>query len=183
MTEHSTPSTFLDETRRWVAHFVIRWRLCPFAKAPFDAGRIRWVLSEATTPETLLADARREWVMLDDLPAAEVETTLLVHPYVLSDFFDYNDFLGEVEDGLAEDGLEGVLQVASFHPDYQFAGVPFDDPANETNRSPYPMLHIIREESISKVVDTFPNIDSIPERNVELLRGLGEQERRAWQKT
>ena len=168
-----TESDAIGATRRWLERAVIGLNLCPFAKAVHVRGQIRWVLSDATTPEALLETLGEELLWLRDASAEEVDTTLLIHPQVLTDFLDYNDFL-ETADALVESlGLDGVLQVASFHPDYQFAGSAPDDVENFTNRSPYPTLHLLREGSVSRAVEAFPDAEVIVERNVETLRKLG----------
>ena len=163
----------VSATRRWLQRAVIGLNLCPFAKAVHVRNQIRYVLSEATTPEALLAELVRELEFLHAADPAMVETTLLVHPSVLGDFLDYNDFLDEADAAVEALGLEGELQVASFHPDYVFAGSDPDDPANCTNRSPYPMLHLLREESVSRAVEAFPDPDAIVERNIETMERLG----------
>ncbi|HEU4991515.1 MAG TPA: DUF1415 domain-containing protein [Luteimonas sp.] len=160
-------------TRLWLERAVIGLNLCPFAKAVHAKDQVRWVLAEAETPEALLETLAAELLALRDASPDEVDTTLIVHPRVLGDFLDYNDFL-EAADGLvAELGLEGVLQVASFHPQYQFAGTHPDDIENFTNRSPYPTLHLLREDSVSRAVEAFPDPDAIVDRNIETLRRLG----------
>lgn len=161
------------ETRRWLQRAVIGLNLCPFAKAVHVRNQVRYVLSEATTATDLLADLTRELEFLHAADPAMVETTLLIHPNVLGDFLDYNDFLDEADAAVEALGLEGELQVASFHPDYLFAGSDPDDPANCTNRSPYPMLHLLREESVARAVEAFPDPDAIVERNVETMERLG----------
>lgn len=167
------------DTRRWLERVVIGLNLCPFAKAVHARDQVRYVLSEATTPEALLAQLGEELLFLRDAPADAVDTTLIVHPRVLQDFLDYNDFL-ELADALVEQlGLDGVLQVASFHPGYQFAGSAPDDLANATNRSPHPTLHLLREASVSRAVAAFPDPDAIAERNIQTLRSLG---REGWEK-
>lgn len=163
----------IEDTRRWLERAVIGLNLCPFAKAVVNKGQVRMVLSEATDEAALLAELGEELMRLRDTPADEVDTTLLVHPQVLADFLDYNDFL-ETADALVQElGLEGVLQVASFHPQYQFAGSEPDDIANHTNRSPWPTLHLLREDSVARAVDAFPDPDEIVERNIETLEKLG----------
>ena len=163
----------VEATRRWLERAVIGLNLCPFAKAVHARGQIRWVLSDATTPVALLETLGEELLFLRDAPAETVDTTLIVHPRVLTDFLDYNDFL-DTADALVESlQLDGVLQVASFHPDYQFAGSAPDDVENFTNRSPYPTLHLLREDSVSRAVEAFPDPEVIVERNVETLRKLG----------
>ena len=163
----------IAETERWLQRAVIGLNLCPFAKAVHVRGQVRFVLSEAATPEALLEDLGAELLHLRDTPAAETDTTLIVHPRALGDFLDYNDFLEQADALVAELDLEGVLQVASFHPDYQFAGTGPDDVENFTNRSPYPTLHLLREDSVSRAVEAFPDPDAIVDCNVETLRRLG----------
>ena len=163
----------LAATHRWLERAVIGLNLCPFAKAVYGKQQIRFVLSGASTPEALLAQLGEEMLLLRDTPAEQIDTTLLVHPGVLTDFLDYNDFL-ELADGLIDTlQLDGVLQVASFHPDYQFAGSAPDDIENFSNRAPYPTLHLLREDSVSRAVEAFPEPEAIIERNAETLRRLG----------
>ena len=160
-------------TRRWVERAVIGLNLCPFAKAVYVRQQVRFVLSDASTPEALLEELAEELVLLRDTDPAEIDTTLIVHPDVLTDFLDYNDFLDNADAAVEALDLQGVIQVASFHPDYQFAGTMPDDISNYTNRSPYPTLHLLREASIDRAVEAFPDADVIVERNVKTLDGLG----------
>jgi hypothetical protein len=160
-------------TRLWLERAVIGLNLCPFAKAVQAKGQVRFVLSDDEAPEALLETLGAELLLLRDAPPEDIDTTLIVHPRVLVDFLDYNDFLEQADALVAELGLEGVLQVASFHPDYQFAGTAPDDVENFTNRSPYPTLHLLREDSVARAVEAFPDPDAIVERNVETLRRLG----------
>ncbi|WP_305805843.1 DUF1415 domain-containing protein [Stenotrophomonas sp. YIM B06876] len=160
-------------TRRWVEKAVIGLNLCPFAKAVYVKDQVRFVLSDATTPEALLEELAEELVLLRDTPAAQIDTTLIVHPDVLTDFLDYNDFLENADAAVEALDLQGILQVASFHPDYQFAGAAADDVSNYTNRSPYPTLHLLREDSVERAVAAFPDPDVIVERNIETLDRLG----------
>ena len=169
----TSADTVIAETRAWVDRAVIGLNLCPFAKAPQVKGLVRYVASAATDPAALLADLIDELERLAESPADRLETTLLVHPGVLADFADYNDFLDLAEDTVAELDLEGVLQVASFHPDYQFEGTAADDIGNASNRSPYPTLHLIREASIDRAVEAFPEAESIFETNIATLEKLG----------
>lgn len=169
----------IARTVAWLENAVIGLNLCPFAKAVHGRGQIRYVVSEATGAKELLRDLKRELAALHAAPAAEVDTTLLIHPRALRDFFAYNDFLGDADAALEELELDGVLQIASFHPDYCFADAPTDDPANYSNRSPYPMLHLLREESVTRAVDAFPDTGKIYERNIETLRGLSPTQLRA----
>jgi hypothetical protein len=167
------PERALRETRRFVERVVIELGLCPFARAPWEAGRVDVVVSDATSEQALLEDLGREIDRLGQTSVETLETTLLVHPYVLARFEDFNAFLDAAEGLLVARGQEGVLQIASFHPDYRFAGAPEDDPANATNRAPWPMLHLLREASVTAAVDAHPDAEAIPERNVALLRELG----------
>ena len=165
----------LAETRAWVERVVIGLNLCPFAKAPQNKGQVRYVLSEATDEEALLAELVAELERLAETPAERVETTLLVHPHVLEDFDAYNDFLDIAEGAVAELGLEGVIQVASFHPRFRFAGSDEDDVTNATNRSPHPTLHLLREESVERAVAAFPDAEAIYEANIETMLRLGRE--------
>ena len=160
-------------TRQWLERAVIGLNLCPFAKAVHAKGQVRYVLSEATTPQALLEQLGEELLRLRDTPADDIDTTLLVHPRVLSGFLDYNNFLDDADALVEALGLEGELQVASFHPDYRFAGTEPDDIGNYSNRSPFPTLHLLREDSIERAVAAFRDPDAIVERNLETLRRLG----------
>lgn len=162
-----------DATRHWLEQVVIGLNLCPFAKAVHLKRQIRWVESEARDPDGLLADLIRELQFLAGADPEQVDTTLLIHPHVLNDFPDYNDFLDVADAAVAELGLEGVLQVASLHPHYQFAGTEVDEVGNLSNRSPHPTLHLLREASVDRAVAAFPEAATIYERNIETLRRLG----------
>ena len=163
----------VEEPRAWVDQVVIGLNLCPFAKAPQNKGQVRYAQSEARDSEALLADLVEELNLLVATAAERIETTLLIHPHVLGDFADYNDFLDLAEAAVAELGLEGEIQVASFHPHYRFAGSAADDLANATNRSPWPTLHLLREESVERAVAAFPAAEEIYEANIATLRRLG----------
>jgi hypothetical protein len=165
----------IAETRAWVNHAVVGLNLCPFAKAVQVKERIRYVCSEATTEEALLSHLREELMLLQRADPAQVETTLLIHPEVLADFTDFNQFLGVVDASVEDLGLDGLLQVASFHPHYQFAGTRADDLGNATNRSPHPCLHLLREDSIERAVAAFAQPESIYENNMQTLQALGAQ--------
>jgi uncharacterized protein len=163
----------IAETRAWVRRAVIGLNLCPFARAVDAKDQIRYVFSEATDAESLLATLVVELQRLADTDPAVVDTTMLIHPRVLTDFEDFNDFL-ELADAAVEDlDLDGVLQVASFHPRFQFADTGIDDITNATNRSPYPTLHLLREDSVDRAVAAFPEAEAIFERNMETLDKLG----------
>lgn len=162
-------------TRNWLERAVIGLDLCPFAKAVHAKQQIRYVVSQANQARTLLPVLIRELRTLAAADPAMIETTLLIHPQVLTDFLDFNDFL-EVADGTINNlGLSGIIQVASFHPDYQFAGTLPDDIENYTNRAPYPTLHLLREESVARAVAAIPDAAQIFERNIATLRRIGPQ--------
>jgi hypothetical protein len=165
-----------DVTRRWISGVVIGLNLCPFARWVADAGLIRYAVTAAVDAEALLAVLGEELRALAAAPRTEVETTLLIHPRALPDFSDYNAFLPDADRLVRDLGLRGAIQVASFHPEYQFAGTSPDAVENYTNRSPYPMLHLIREVSITEVADDPEALAAIPRRNIEFLRGLGRAE-------
>ncbi|MGV3742028.1 MAG: DUF1415 domain-containing protein [Burkholderiaceae bacterium] len=163
----------VDATREWLVRAVIGLNLCPFAKAVEVKDRIRYVVSDAEGPEGLYQDLTRELLYLQATDAEQVETSLLIHPYALNDFLDYNDFL-DVADALIEElQLDGEIQIASFHPQYQFAGTAYDAIENYTNRSPFPMLQLLRESSIEAASDSFPDVSQIYEQNIETLRAMG----------
>ena len=170
MTDSPDP---IELTRRWLERAVIGLNLCPFAKAVYVKQQVRFVLSDATTPEALLEQLAEELVLLRNTDPEQVDTTLIVHPDVLTDFLDYNDFLDNADAAVEALDLQGVLQVASFHPDYQFAGAAPDDIGNYTNRAPFPTLHLLREASVDRAVEAFPDPDAIVERNLRTLDELG----------
>ena len=171
--EQSENDRAIAATRVWLERAVIGLGLCPFAKAVHVKDQVRYVVSEARNTDALLDHLERELQHLAAAPPAEIDTTLLIHPHVLQDFLDYNDFL-EFADGVVEElGLEGVLQVASFHPHYQFEGTEPDDITNYTNRSPYPTLHLLRESSVEAAVAAFPEAEQIYEKNIETMKRLG----------
>jgi uncharacterized protein len=163
----------IARSRLWLERAVIGLNLCPFAKAVHLRGQVRWVLSHATTEEDLLAELVHELNLLQDASVEEVETTLIVHPHVLDDFEDYNQFLDIADAAISELDLEGEIQVASFHPQYRFAGSEPDAIDDYSNRSPYPMLHLLREASIARAVAAFPDAERIYSRNIETLRAFG----------
>ncbi len=172
-TNGSADDPAIAATRDWVDRAVIGLNLCPFAKSVQVKGQVRYVLSGAVRPEDLLAELKRELGHLAEVDPEVTDTTLLVHPLVLQDFLDFNDFLADAEAVLDQLGLEGTLQIASFHPQFQFAGTREDDISNFSNRSPYPTLHLIREASIDRAVEAFPEAETIYERNIETLEKLG----------
>lgn len=174
-TDQTEHARVLAATRSWLERAVIGLNLCPFAKGPHAASRIRYRISIARSPDALAADLQAELRQLAAADPADIETTLLVHPHVLGDFLDYNDFLDEADRILARLKLQGTVQVASFHPRYQFAGTAPDDIENYTNRSPYPMLHLLRESSIDRAVAAMPDTERIYLRNIDTLRRLGHE--------
>ena len=161
------------DMRRWLERAVIGLNLCPFAKAVRAKAQIRYAVylptDEAALIDMLLAEADE----LAALDASVRDTTLLIAPNTLADFLDFNDFTARAERKLARAGFDGVLQLASFHPHFQFAGAESDDIANATNRAPYPTLHLLREDSVSRAVEAFPEAEAIFERNIETLEALG----------
>lgn len=168
----------IAHTRAWVNRVVIGLNLCPFAKPVEKKAQIRYVVTAAESVDALLKALWAEARLLLDADPAAIETTLLIHPKALTDFFAYNDFLTVAEAALADLGGDGVLQLASFHPRYQFDGTESDDVSNATNQSPYPTLHLLREASVSRALATYPNPDTIFETNIRTLNALGSE---GWQ--
>lgn len=167
------PTTVIDDTRIWLEKAVIGLNLCPFAKSVHVKNQIRYVVSNATDPEALLTELVAELQHLAKVDPELTDTTLLIHPGVLGDFLDFNDFLDSADAALEALELDGVLQIASFHPQFQFDGTEVDDITNFTNRSPWPTLHLIREASIDRAVEAFPEAESIYLRNMDTLTALG----------
>ena len=177
----ATTSGVIASTQRWLERAVIGLNLCPFAKAVHVKRQIRYAVTAAATAKDLLAELRHEIELLGQANPEEVDTTLLVHPQVMTDFIDFHFFLKEADAAIRNLGQEGSLQIASFHPAYEFAGGAPDDVANCTNRSPHPTLHLLREASIDRAVAAFPDAAAIYERNIETLRRLGHEGwRRLW---
>ena len=160
-------------TREWLEKSVIGLNLCPFAKAVYVKNQVRIVVSSARHLDGLLEDLDRELDFLAAADPEEVDTTLLIHPTLLPDFLDFNDFLQLADAAVEDHELEGILQVASFHPQFQFEGTEPDDMGNYTNRAPFPILHLLREASIERAVAAFPEAETIFERNIETLEKLG----------
>ena len=177
-----SPEEAIETTRRWLERAVIGLNLCPFAKGVHLKNRIRWVVSTATDETALRDDLVRELLWLRDADPEVTETTLLIHPQVLGDFLDFNDFLGVADEVLEALELDGELQVANFHPEYFFADSQGSgDITNFTNRSPYPTLHLLRESSIEAAVVAFPDAADIYETNMKTLQALGHEGwRRLW---
>lgn len=172
---------YIDGTRQWIERAVVGLNLCPFARAPLRAGTLRLAVSQARTPEHLLENLAAALEHLRATPPAHCETTLLIHPFVLGDFLQYNDFLDLADALLAELALEEHVQIASFHPHYQFADSAPDDIENCSNRSPWPTLHLLRQESVTTAVDAMGDPDAIWQRNQRTLRALGKEGWRALQ--
>ena len=169
----------IAETVQWLERAVIGLNLCPFAKAVHVKKQIRTVVSAATNTDALIESLIDELNFLAATNANEIDTTLLIHPDTLNDFLDYNDFLRIADQVLEELRLVGQIQIASLHPQYQFADTKFDDITNYTNRSPYPMLHLLRETSIEKAVAAFPDAAIIFEKNMATMEKLGKE---GWEK-
>ncbi len=165
--------TVIDDTVRWLERAVIGLNLCPFAKSVHVKGQVHYVVSEAEDARALIDDLQRELEALAEASPEQRDTTLLMAPRCMEDFLDFNDFLGLADDLVEAMDLGGILQVASFHPRFQFAGTEVDDVGNATNRAPYPTLHLLREESIDRAVEAFPEAEAIFERNIEMLEELG----------
>lgn len=171
LTSADTP--YIEATRRWVERAVVGLNLCPFARAPFVQETIRYAVSHARDADTLLDDLCSELQSLAAADPADCETTLLIHPQVFGDFLDFNDFLDVADAAVETLRLDGVLQVASFHPHYQFAGSAPDDIGNLSNRSPYPTLHLLREASVERAMEAMSDTDAIYRRNIDSLHRLG----------
>jgi hypothetical protein len=160
-------------TRNWLEKAVIGLCLCPFAATPYRRGLIRYRVSEQQSCEGLAEELEQELLHLAAADPQLCETSLLIHPHVLGDFTSYNQFLNQADAVVAALGLEGVLQIASFHPEYQFAGSAPEDVENCSNRSPYPLLHLLREASIGRASASYPDVSEIGNRNMAILRELG----------
>lgn len=161
----------INSVRQWVEVMVVEFNLCPFAKRELVNDHVHFCVTQATTDEQLLVSLEEQLHLLND--DASIETSLLIHPYVLQDFYDYNQFLSLADGLLVEMKLEGIYQIASFHPDYQFADTGINDAENYTNRSPYPLLHLLREDSLELAIKNHTNVEQIPVHNIELMNSLG----------
>lgn len=164
-------NTIINQTKKWLSSVIIDHTLCPFAKREYDNNRIHYAVIEATDLQSQLEQIIMQCAALDN--DADRETSLLIFPLALSDFEDYLDVLGTATALLEKQGYEGIYQLASFHPKYCFANAPHDDASNYTNRSPYPMLHVLRESSVETALENFPNPENIPDRNIKLTKNLG----------
>ena len=168
-------SEIITEVESWLERAVIGLNLCPFARAVHVRQQIRYIVTTATEPEQLVEALTVELNYLHQCDPQKTDTTLIIHPWVLEDFSDYNEFLDIADVILQGMGLEGEIQIASFHPDYQFSGTHRDDIGNYTNRSPFPILHLLREESIDRAVELVPDTDAIYQRNIVTLNKLGKE--------
>ncbi len=176
MTDTFTPEqerTVIEDTQKWLLQAVVGLNLCPFAKAVVVKDMVRYRVCPSADPADVLALLREELQHLAQADPDKLDTTLLIAPKALPDFLDFNDFLADCYEVLTELELDGVLQVADFHPHYQFGGTDVDDIENFTNRTPYPTLHLLREASIDKAVEAYPDASLIFERNIEVLNQLG----------
>ncbi len=160
-------------TREWIEKAVIGLNLCPFAKSVYVKNQVRIVVSDARHIDAFLEDLDRELDYLAEVDPEETDTTLLIHPTLFPDFLDFNDVHQIADEAVVEHELDGVIQIASFHPEYQFEGTEPDDITNYTNRAPFPTLHLIREDSLDKAVEAFPEAETIYERNIETMKKLG----------
>ena len=176
MDEHQQ---ILAAVKQWLTDVVVGLNLCPFARKPMRAGQIRYRVSSAQDDEALMAALLEEMRLLDSMPADELETTLLIIPEHLTAFADFNQFLDLAEWLLERQEYTGIYQLATFHPDYQFAGTQPEDPENLTNRAPYPILHLIREASIERVLKNYPDPESIPDNNIRRVEALSDAQKRA----
>ncbi len=168
-----------EQVKSWLQEVVIGLNLCPFASKPQRDKTIAFVVSQARDQEALLQDLHQQLQRLEETPVEELETTLVIVPDFLQDFDDYNQFLNWVDQLLTRGQWDGIIQVASFHPDYCFAGTDPDDAENLTNRSPYPIFHLIREDSLESVLQRFPDSDRIPETNIERMKQLSAKQKLA----
>lgn len=164
----------ISDTTIWLEKAVIGLNLCPFAKAPYVKKQIRIAISHAKHLDGFLEDLDREIQTLLHTPTSELETTLLIHPELFDDFLIFNDMLDNAESALTDHAADGIIQIAPFHPQFQFDNTPAEDITNYTNRSPYPTLHLIREDSIDKAIHAFTDTAVIFERNMTLLRNMGQ---------
>ena len=176
MTDTFTPEqerTVIEDTQKWLLQAVVGLNLCPFAKAVVVKDRVRYRVCASPEPAQVLAMLREELHHLVEADPRMLDTTLLMAPNALPDFLDFNDFLADCDAVLTDLELDGVLQVADFHPHYQFGGTEADDISNYTNRAPYPTLHLLREASIDAALEAYPDASLIFERNIAVLNQLG----------
>lgn len=165
----------IQASKAWLEQVVLAYELCPFARKPYDLAQIRFTATASTNLNEILELVAEECQLLEETPVAEIETTLIILESALPDFMDYWAFVARVENQIEDAGLEGILQVASFHPSYIFGGSTEQDPANFTNRSPFPMLHLLREDSLSEAIAFHKAPEAIPQRNIALMQEKGRQ--------
>lgn len=170
---HKEEDEIILKVRNWISNVVIGLNLCPFAKHPFNGNLIRYFVSRSVSKKQFSEELKKELILLKDSKVSEIETTLIIHPFIYTDFLDQNDFLNDADEIINKLELEGILQIANFHPNFQFADRKKNDITNYVNRAPFPILHLLREDSISKVVELHPDIDSIFKNNMKSLRALG----------
>ena len=171
----SDTTRIIQVTQAWLQYAVIGLNLCPFAKSVYVKNQIEYQVSATSDENMLLDELKLALIKLIETPASTIDTSLLIHPYVLHDFLDYNDFLYQADDLLHDLKLDGVLQIASFHPDYQFADENKEDMSHCTNRSPYPMLHLLREDSLDQAISAKPEWEEIVENNISTMNNLGQK--------
>jgi len=171
MTAQDKP--FILTTQSWLENIVIALNLCPFAKREVIKNRVHYIVCHSNETQSLLTTLEQAATQLAN--STDIETTLVIHPHVLQHFEDYNAFLDPAEQRLTALGYEGILQIASFHPHYQFADTKPEDPENYTNRSPYPLIHLLKEDSVEKAIANYPDPTQIPKNNIALMNQLGEQ--------
>ncbi len=167
--------TVIDKTQKWLNQIVIGLNFCPFAKVPFLSNKVRFFVSASRCSEALLTDLQFELQLLAQISPQEIETTLVIHPQVLNDFFEFNDFLAEVESLVEKLELGSFIQIASFHPQYLFAGESPQALSHYTNRSPYPTIHLLRAESVTRAIESYPQVHEVPQRNIVTLKKLGKR--------
>lgn len=166
-----------EKITAWLEEVVLGLQLCPFALKPIRESRHKIYVSSAVNTEQALNDLAQECQRLDNTAAEQLETTLLVLPHMLQDFYDFNDFLSMANDLLKSSGWEGVYQLANFHPRYQFAGTQPSDVENLTNAAPYPVIHLLREQSVELAINAHAGVDAIPEQNIARMKNLNKEER------
>lgn len=167
------PEQVISHTKKWITDVVIGCNFCPFAAREVKRNSIRYHVETSSNLNTVLSSLMEECQRLDEDPG--IATTLIIYPENFTDFEDYLELLGIAEALLAKEGYEGIYQLASFHPEYQFGGTDKEDASNYTNRSPYPMLHLLREEDVEKAIAGFPDPDSIPEKNIAFTKKMGRE--------
>jgi hypothetical protein len=175
-----TTAVYQQSVINWLKTIVIGLNFCPFARKPFESNCVRIVCEEVIEEDAILELVLAELIKLEDTTASEIETTLIVLPKAYQDFNDFNGLLYVLNNVLELEGFEGIFQIASFHPSYQFAGTDIDDVENFTNRAPYPILHLLREDSLTKAIDSHPDPDGIPDKNISRLKSLTEEQLRSY---